>query len=97
MRLTGEAVQYYTTKLNDAIHAICIEDLPYIISAMDGFRNALLNFVTDDCKEEFLEIVAFLNELKEENVHAIIRGENTTETAAEELYKAMREKECQKN
>lgn len=94
--LTGEAVNYYAKKINDSINVMFREDIPYIVVALDGFRESILECMDPEerkCTEEIVDMILSKCEItKETKTHA----GPITETAAREIYEQMRgENSCE--
>lgn len=88
--LTGEAVNYYVRKLNDFINIMHKEDIPFILTALDGFRESILECMDPEerkCTEEIVDMILSKCEI---NTETRTHVGPITETAAREIYEQMR-------
>lgn len=88
--LTGEAVNYYARKINDSINVMHKEDIPFIVVALDGFRESILGSVDPEERKYMEEIADIINSRCENVTHARTYVGPITETAAREIYEQMR-------
>ena len=88
--MMAEATRFFGAKLNDAFVKINEEDAPYIIAAMDCFREALVKALDPD-GQALEEAVRHIKSLMKTDARIVRSSAPMTETAARELAKAFRE------
>lgn len=88
--MMAEATRFFGAKLNDAFVSINEEDAPYIIAAMDCFRETLVKALDPD--GQGLAVAARqIKSLMKVDAHIVRSDMPMTETAAREMAKAFRE------
>ena len=90
--MMAEATRFFGAKLNDAFVKIDEEDAPYIIAAMDCFREALVKALDPD-GQGLEEAVCHIKSLMKVDAYIVRSDMPMTETAAREMAKAFRESE----
>lgn len=94
--LTREAVNYYVRKINDSINVVYKWYIPFIVVALDGFRESLLECMDPEerkCTEEVVDMILSACEI---NTETKTHVGPITETAAREIYEQMRgENSCE--
>lgn len=88
--MMAEATRFFGARLNDAFVHINEEDAPYIIAAMDCFREALVKAL-DPVGQDLEKAACQVKPLMKVDAHIVKTGMPMTETAARELAKAFRE------
>ena len=88
--MMAEATGFFGAKLNDAFVHINEEDAPYIIAAMDCFREILVKALDPD-GQGLEEAARQVKSLMKVDAHIVKSSMPMTETAARELAKAFRE------
>ena len=88
--MMAEATRFFGAKLNDAFVKINGEDAPYIIAAMDCFREVLVKAFGPD-GQGIEEAACHIKSLMKTDARIVRSSASTTETAARELAKAFRE------
>ena len=91
MREIGGAVKRYSEKINEVFVVIPINDIPFMITAIELFRDVLLKKLPEDCIEETLLSVQILKAMCEVSTKEMDHEGPITEAAAKEWYRAMRE------
>ena len=93
LKETAKAVSFYSRKVNDAFPCLYAEDAPYILAALDTFRNALVKELDPNGEGLLEEAAKSLGSNFNVFMNAIYTAHPITETAAREAIKAMRERE----
>lgn len=94
--LTGEAVNYYAKKINDSINVMTRDDIPFIVVALDAFRESILGSVDPEERKYMEEIADMILSKCEINTETKTHVGPITETAAREVYEQMRgENSCE--
>ena len=88
--MMAEATGFFGAKLSDAFVHINEEDAPYIIAAMDCFREILVKALDPD-GQGLEEAARQVKSLMKVDAHIVKSSMPMTETAARELAKAFRE------
>ena len=88
--MMAEATRFFGARLNDAFVHINEEDAPYIIAAMDCFRETLVKALDPD-GQGLEEAARQVKSLMKVDAHIVKSSMPMTETAARELAKAFRE------
>lgn len=88
--MMAEATRFFGARLNDAFVHINEEDAPYIIAAMDCFREALMKALDPD-GQGLEEAARQIKSIMKVDARIVKTGMPMTETAARELAKAFRE------
>ena len=87
--MMAEATRFFGARLNDAFVHIN-EDAPYIIAAMDCFRETLMKALDPD-GQGLEEAARQIKSIMKVDARIVKTGMPMTETAARELAKAFRE------
>ena len=90
LHMMAEATRFFGAKLNDAFVKINEEDAPYIIAAMDCFREALVEAADPD-DQGLEEAACHIKSLMKVDVRIVRSSAPMTETVDRELAKAFRE------
>lgn len=88
--MMAEATRFFGARLNDAFVHINEEDAPYIIAAMDCFRETLMKALDPD-GQGLEEAARQIKSIMKVDARIVKTGMPMTETAARELAKAFRE------